>query len=497
MFSAAKMASRSLARLTRTDWPLISERHVARNYELSIKTPERAMQLPTFSNQQLLLFFVELPFVVMGFGCLVVAGLICKLTVAEWYAHKLPQDLKTFSQMKWAFHIGGKEDTCRRSAIHAMRNFAVKGADPSQLEMIAAMMRNAITKELKKSDNLAANRVYQMLETLAAAAPAWEADFLARVARSKLEGWARGAAIQRLAQLRGPDSLEFILMLADDPLVAKEAAEAIGSLGPVAATPAAISRLQRMLGETQNHWAPAAAARALIALNHANDPNLSDMDKFDPWTRFALRVKVAGLDAAALVEQLFAAGVIGEDRRQSIKPSKIVEMQKALDVGAGFEAVESFLEHVRSVYPFDTEWNPEPEYNVLLAELSQISSPRLPIAEIVVQQGGEVRCKVAGRPARFNPVYRGDWTDLEAVLSGLNDALAAAGLPERFANLTSGGQDAYVIVGAADGLANLVETLGLPLDEDANVTIAAGIAAEDVAVEQIKAEHPGVMIIRD
>jgi hypothetical protein len=58
----------------------------------------------------------------------------------------------------------------------------------------------------------------------------------------------------------------------------------------------------------------------------------------------------------------------------------------------------------------------------------------------------------------------GKWTDLDAVLSGLNKALAEAGRPERFADHLSGGQAACVIVGTTGGLVELVETIGLPLD---------------------------------
>jgi hypothetical protein len=53
-----------------------------------------------------------------------------------------------------------------------------------------------------------------------------------------------------------------------------------------------------------------------------------------------------------------------------------------------------------------------------------------------------------------------------------------------------------VILGSADGLSNLVETLGLPLDKNANATIVIGMAAEDHAAAQLQADHPGVAIMR-
>jgi hypothetical protein len=360
------------------------------------------------------------------------------------------------------------------------------------------VMRDAIAEVMHRADNRTANNVWGMLETLAAAAPAWEADFLEKVARSKVEGWSRGIAIRRIANLRGIASLDLLMALADDPPVADQAAGAVATIGTAAATPSVVARLTRMLGETQNGWAPSAAARALVAIGHATDPDLAaHMDNFDVWTRFAVRVKDAGIDAPALTARLFAAGIVGEDRRAMIEPAMLANMRKAIDAGDGFEAVVDFLQRVRSVYAFDTEWDPVPAYDVLLAQLSEVSSPRLPISDIVVpEDGGEVYCRVAGHPARFNPKFMGDWTDLEAMLGGLNNALAEAGRSERFANVHSGGQDAYVIVGTAEGLAALVETVGLPLDVDANATIAIGRAAEDHAAAQIQAEHPRAKITR-
>jgi hypothetical protein len=73
---------------------------------------------------------------------------------------------------------------------------------------------------------------------------------------------------------------------------------------------------------------------------------------------------------------------------------------------------------------------------------------------------------------------------------------AEAGSPERFANIHSGGQEACLSIGTAEGLAVLVETVGLPLDITANATIAIRIAAEDHAAAQIQAEHPRANITR-
>ncbi len=56
-----------------------------------------------------------------------------------------------------------------------------------------------------------------------------------------------------------------------------------------------------------------------------------------------------------------------------------------------------------------------------------MSSPRLPITDISLRENGEVLCRIAGHPACFHPRFMGDWTDLQAVITDLNVALAEAG----------------------------------------------------------------------
>ena len=367
------------------------------------------------------------------FGLLAFAGFSVAFI---WFAvteqsHILPHRLKTFKQMKSAFRRGNKKHgNLRVAAIYAMRDFVGQGADALEREEIANIMRGGIEEHMHSPSYRMAGEVWCMLEALAAAAPEWEASFLERVIQSEVSS--RDRAIFRLAQLRGPDCLEYLVKAADDARVANNVADAIRRLGAAAAKPFVIQRLQAMLGETQNGWAPTAAARAIMALGYAADPALAaHMENFDPWTRLAYRAKIAGLDAPAFIEKLFSAGIVGEDRRRLIKSKTIRKMHDALDAGLGFQAVESFLQSLHSVYAFDTEWHPVPDYTELLAGLSKIASPRIAITAIKVI-GGEVSCQLAGQPVCFSPTHMGDWTDLQTVLNGLNAALEKAGLPERF-----------------------------------------------------------------
>jgi hypothetical protein len=413
---------------------------------------------------------------------------------AMWNDHAartVTRDLKTFAAMKRAFRWGSKtshSDNRRPAAIYAMEEFAKKEADAAQRAEIALLMRGAISKAMQKTDHRADNHVSQMLAAVAAAAPSWEADFLEQVVCSRLDGGERLGAIARFAKLRGRASLEVLLQLADDAPVAHVVAESIGRLGKQVATPEVLSRLEGMLDESQNQRAPSTAARALISFGEAASPVLvRNLKKFDPWTAFTVRVKTAGIDAAALIEQLFRAGVLDDYRRSLIKPSMITKMQKTLDMGDGFEAVTKFLWRVRAVYGFHYERYPAPDYAVLLRRLSRIGSSRVAITAINVQMDGEacreVNCTVAGQPARFSPRYMGYCVDLEALLRGLNDGLAAAGIPERFANLSNEDPIAFVIVGHDAGLMKLVETLGLPLDVG-NAPIVGGMGAEQFSAAQ-------------
>jgi hypothetical protein len=449
----------------------------------------------TFGVLPLLLFGLPIGFL----ACIEVAIFIISI-VQLLYDKYLDggqiQEYNSFAQMKWAFRLGTDGG---RWSVQAMERFAKAGASRGEREAIAALMRGRIAKKLNKSDLLTVNQVCRMLETLAAAAPSWEADYLVSVARSKADAMTRRAAIRRIVNLRGVGSLDLLMTLADDRQVAADVASAIATMGPAAATQEVIALLKRMLGEAHipGGWGPSAAARALVAIGRATDPDLAThMDKFDIWTQFVVRVKRAGLDASTLMDLLFRAGIVGEERRRMVTNSKLARMEKAIGSGDGFNAIIKFLQRLRSVYAFDTEWDPVPDYKVLLTSLSKISSPRLPITDISLRENGEVLCRVAGHPACFHPRFMGDWTDLQAVITGLNTALAEAGRSERFANIPSGGQDAYVIVGTQGGLAELVRTLGFPLDENGNTPVAIGYGVEELAAAQIEAEHPGTTMTR-
>ena len=415
------------------------------------------------------------------------------------------QDLNTLPKILRAFRNGSKTDYSddrRYWSVVAMQFYVEEHSDSAESASIAMLMRDAIIEDLDKSDNCTANNVSRMLDTLAAAAPPWEAHLLERVARSKLEGWVRGRAIDRLIRLRGTDIAPLLLELLDDPLAARHAAAGFVALGRAAATSELLVRLRRMLAKGHSEWfTPSAAACALIALGQANDPALIEhLAAYDPWTAFTVRVKASGLDAAGLIEEFFSAGVVADDRRPLINNKMIAKMQKALDSGDGFRAIELFLLRTRSLYTFDTESVYLPNYGAVVGKLSKISSPRLSIRRVEVDLEGdicrELRCVIADNPVRITPEFMGDWTDVAAVLSGLNFALANGRHLERFVSLSTGDQCASIILGLEDRLASLAETLGLPIDSYANAPIAIGLAAESAAVARLKEEVPGIRIIQ-
>lgn len=408
----------------------------------------------------LLLSFISIPLVVTLY-----------YYMYENRRNTLPRDLKTFKKMKAAFRSGSLSDwgdRRRDSATFAMREFARNGATSEEREEIARLTSDAIAKIMSQTDNRTANLVSNFLETLAASKPSWEGEFLEKVISSKIEGWVRGKAIQRLARIRGRNSLEFLLEQLSNVEIAEYAAAAVAKLGKSVATQEVIGRLRGVIEETTDDWAPSAAAQALVALGHSTDPTLAlHTDKLLPWTSFVIKVHIAGLDAEGLIERFAAAGVVDSKGLGKLKAATLKKVQKLLDSGDGFCAVEQILRPMRAAYIFDVEWDPVPDYNKLLIQLSKILPNNLKITEIVptMERGvfRSIECKIAGHPARIDPKYDGDWTDIDAVLMSLNSALDQSMNAERFACLDSGSQIAYVVVAHAERLANLVATLGLPV----------------------------------
>lgn len=420
-----------------------------------------------FSEGLLDYFF---PIILYAFICIPLGGFLY-FCIYDNRRNTLPKDLKTFKMMKAAFLSGSPSDwgdRRRHSATFAMREFARNGATSEEQEEIARLISNAIAQIMNRTDNMTANDVSNLLETLAASNPTWETEFLEKVISSKIEPWARGRAIQRLVRIRGRNSLDFLLLIMNNMEISEYAAKAVAKLGKSVATPEVIARLRGMLDETTDDWAPSAAAQALVALGHSTDPTLAlHADKLLPWTNFVIKVHIAGLDAEGLIERFAAAGVVDSKGLGKLKAATLKKVQKLLDSGDGFCAVEQFLRPMRAAYIFDVEWDPSPDYNELLIQLSKILPDNLKITEIAstIERGvfRSIECKIAGHPACIVPKYDGDWTDIDAVLMGLNSALGQSMNSERFACLDSGSQIAYVIVANAERLANLVAALGLPV----------------------------------
>jgi hypothetical protein len=396
--------------------------------------------------------------------CLGVGAFMVYLFGYEWWTPQRVRSLKNPEAVKALFKMYDGKHGKRYWAAVRLRELAE--SDPALREDIAQFARKAISPLLTGGENRPINELDQLLRVLETAQPAWEAQFLESVASSQAERWVRTRALERIAELRGADALTILLQSLDDPKLAASAARVIASLGPSAATPQTADRLRRLISDTLDRITASNAAQALIAIGHGKDPVFAtDSAKILQWTQFAISLKASDIDADGLVELLFTTGLIGEDRRGEIGDESLA-LRYAVDREGAFSAMVAFLVETRSAANFDAESaTVPPDYNDLIAELTEIASPRLDITDAVFDESQmTLTLQLFGRTVTIVPKFMGDWFDVEAVLAGLNEAIIAAGRSERFVDLTTGGQDACVVLGDAEGIDRPINDFHLPVE---------------------------------
>jgi len=198
----------------------------------------------------------------------------------------------------------GQGDEPRRERYFAIGslNYLAKSRDEAPRQDISRFAARQIEAQLDYDDNTTANEVWNLLAVIEAAAPSWETSFLETVIASRLMAWPRGAALERLAKLQGIAILPLLGVTLDDPELTPHALHALGDLGPQAATNDTIERIRRLITDTESARIATAAADALTALGHGDDPVLvRHAAKLDPWSRFALSVRVKNIGANAFL----------------------------------------------------------------------------------------------------------------------------------------------------------------------------------------------------
>ncbi|MGH8037539.1 MAG: hypothetical protein ACREPD_07335 [Stenotrophomonas sp.] len=163
---------------------------------------------------------------------------------------------------------------------------------------------------------------------------------------------------------------------------------------------------------------------------------------------------------------------------------------------AAFDTVDatSMLGIAGHVYAFDAETDQFPnEHDSLLRKLASLVQPALAGAvfeeAVPAEDVGPYTLTAYLDGKRYQTAARNldDWYDVETVLRLLNTMLADRGRPERFANLHTGDQTAWVVGGPQAAITASFES-GLLQPGDAGDAEQSGKAFEAVVLKRLKEE---------
>ncbi len=350
--------------------------------------------------------------------------------------------------------------------INCLGGFA-RCADPGVRAEAAELARRELMKLLPRSDNEAANEVYNLLRALESLAPDWEAEVLEQAAASRLSRWVRSAASRRLIVREGASAARRNIRGLDDEATTEGALRAIADLGPAVASAELIDRLHRMLRRDEEEHRLSLVADALAALGALDDPRAhAAAGRIEPWRRFAVRSYRDRRSADDLLGRLDEAGLIpaaDSDARAAFRA--------AWDGTRRDLALLELLAAGGRLHQFDSENDQvPPDYIELLADLAALARSAFEVRGArFVGEGDEpvyeLHARVAGRPVLITLRNEGDWYDVGGLLAGLNRGLAAGGVSLRYAALSTSDQIATVALLEAGALSALARELAFPFGD--------------------------------
>lgn len=129
----------------------------------------------------------------------------------------------------------------RYHLILALGRLCERGDSPTRARATAIAVR-FVRRHLRTGCETA-NDVFNCLRAVAGAQAPEEPDLLREVMASGVEGWVRGEALQRLAQLEGPQGVARLLSAVSDGQLRKSALKGLVSLAAGAVDPAVLNTL--------------------------------------------------------------------------------------------------------------------------------------------------------------------------------------------------------------------------------------------------------------
>ncbi len=361
---------------------------------------------------------------------------------------------------------------------HALKEFG-EHADPGARNDACRIAMRYVRACLDEDDNSIANYVSSCLAAIAAAGPADEQALLAQAIRSKLQPWARGSALKRLAKLEGAAGIERLCDALSDSDLRKAAAEGLAKLAGGTASAGVLGALAAALDTEKYVETIEALVNAVMAVGGETRAILeAAAARVDRNAAMSMHWFINGIRPGDVAKRLAAAGVIPMPSKEKLAryESDWVEDRDASPI------LWDMIGSLGRLTAFDCKTGDSPADHVDLVQwLGNIATDDFVLEDVsqVAGQGpdggSEVRFTHGGRGYAFATEHAGRYYDLRGVLNGLNGVLAGLGRPQRFIQLHTDGVVAVILFAPEARFLEVARDLHIPLEADPEAPRRSGI----------------------
>ena len=365
--------------------------------------------------------------------------------------------------------------------VGALKTYS-QGNNPELALRAANLLVRYVLASLNYSDQSTANHVWKAMTGIAAARHPEEVSVLEAVLQSSIVNWGRGIALKRLGEIEGELGIKRLQRALSDAELREYAAESISKLAKGRIDPALVDALIAALQEETRGQVLSALVDALIAVGADVVPTLVQVsERLKPYDAMRVLWLAEGITPRKAAEQLVRAGAIltpPEALLLQLEESWHAERDPA---GVVFSLLSSFNRFTC----FDCETTIPVNYVSLIEDLMKLGGDVFQV-EAVSENNDQVQFVYRDQVYCFTVRDLGDWYDLEAVIPGLNRALADTGRQERFILLYTGGQLCSVTFASELAFQEVACELHLPIESNYQAAMSQGVAYEQYVMSQMQ-----------
>ena len=386
-----------------------------------------------------------------------------RMSVARWLGWQ-GLDRGALDAVEDLLFVPGQNRHMAHWLTSTLEDFSEKGSADARQRACKLAIRY-IRQSLNRDDVYTANDVQRCLNTIANAAPFYEATLLKDVVESGLAPQVRGSALKRLSALEGPEGLHRLCDALKRHDLCRYAAEGLSELAKDTRDERVIYAIKHIL-EGEN-WSPftASMAAAFAATSSASRATLRRvMARAEPGTAMVFHWILKGIDLRQASDLLLTTGMAmptGEEfahlERQWQECRDAFSLTLCL-MAMGESATQIMVKTVDAV----------PDHTETISDLCSISRGFFDVEDLhqTIAVGGELTVSFIhkGRSYTLSADRLGRFIDWPAIMTGLNDILGKTRNKGRFFQIKLADEFAFVVFAQKKEFLQVARKLRIPLE---------------------------------